>query len=219
MLTQDPFLADVKLPTHDCPPGQSAIEDWEAEHAEAFGSSSPWEGALNYEDRSHVDQLREALELSSVKSATARYEGRVHAQALAQTGMSFDEIAGRCLVDPLDIARLFCKSDKLAYGTLEAERLIRSGDWDGDVQPLAALIGIDARSVHRTLLPALGITTKAGHSLRSGGGLKYSAEQYEAIRKFRTEDGRSFGWIGKQMAMDRTTVARICKRRGWELPK
>lgn len=219
MITSDPFLADVILPTHDCPPGASAIEDWEAEHSSEFGDSSPWSGALDYEERTALRQLREALAVRSVSSNRQRYLGRVFAELLAKHGLSFDEMAERCNARPEQVASLFCRSDDLIASTLAVERHIRSGEWDGSMETLANYSEVSVNSLHRSLLPALGIESTSARNRRAGGGLKYGPEQYEAIRKFREEDGRSYGWIGKEMAMDRTTVARICNRRGWKLPK
>lgn len=209
-----PSRKDRTISTIECPTSTS-YEDWEAEQAEL--GYTAWAGALPGRTREALCDLVWHLEQSSTQDATQRFSAAHAAQELAHDGMSFDEQARRANVDPLTIAGLFAQAKADAVPTLEAERLVRSDDWDGTLESVMETSGF-GQATARYLLARIGVKTKAAEQVAAGGGLKYGPEVYERIKHLRTVEGRSYGWIGKEMGMNRTTVARMCLRRGWSLP-
>lgn len=198
-----------------CPPGAAPLGDWLAE---------TFPGRLTERQEQLVAVLRHEIEctdsLVGESGGEHRWNGRTEAIELRYTGMSFDEMADHVGCEPERIAQMFCRSDETVDATLQAERHIVSGDWDGEIKSLQDLTGLSYDTFHRSLLPALGVQTKAQKNLAGRGGLKYGPEVYDAIKRMRTVEGRSYGSIAKELAIpNRTTVARICNRRGWELPK
>ena len=201
----------------DCKP-TTRIEDWEAEQADI--GYAAWEGALTFEQRCSLNQLDEALTFVSGLTGHVgghhMYDGREFAIELAAEGMTFDDMAGRLRVAPERVARLFAQTDQGADKLLAAERLVRSPEWDGTTKQITDRTGLGDAST-RYLLARLNVSTKGAAQMAQGGGTKYGPEIYEAIERLRSVEGRSFGKIAKELAMDRGTVAVICRRRGYVL--
>lgn len=198
-----------------CPPSTATLDEW---WAETFPESvNPYHQEL-------ISVLRYEIETtdSMVGESTGahRWDGRREAIELHYASFTFDQLAEEVGCPPERIAQLFTSKADSVSAILEAERHIGSGDWDGEIQSLMALTGLSYDTFQKGLLPALGVRTKTQENLAGGkGGLKYGPEVYEAVERMRTVEGLSYGVIGKALAINRTTVARMCLRRGWALPE
>lgn len=216
------YLDDVVLPTTPCPPSSASIEEWEREHADNF-DDSPWGDSVDYETARRLSELKHAVEGSTsivgeARAGAHRFEGQTEASMLSHDGMSWAEMASRTGLQVEQIARLFIRSSDDWSTAVDLEAFIRSDEWDGTMAALTERSGWTRDRLNGSFLPLLGVTTKEAARVRAGGGHKYGPEIYSAIERMRTVEGRSYGKIGKELAMERTTVAAICRRRGWKVP-
>lgn len=199
-------LSDVIIPTTQCPPSKASRDEWEAEAASlpylqgAFDPATRWlvSAAAAVSNGDH-DALRQSV------------------HKLVRHGATFATVAGKLSIHINTVAACFVRK---GASTLEreqaiaAEAVVRSGMWDGTTATLAKATGMTERKLRENLLPALGVPTEAQKNLATGGGLKYSVNTYEDIRKLRYS-GMSYADIGRHMGLPRNTVYRMCQRRNF----
>lgn len=143
------------------------------------------------------------------------WEGKAEATELAHQGWSIDRIADAIGVPPERIARLFTNDTTRVTTYLNVDRLVRSDEWDGQIDSVQNVAPDVPRPTVKQMLLRLGVQTKAAKQVRTGGGYKYTAEQYESIRRMRLDFGWSWKQIEKQTGIKDSTAIKIAQRKGW----
>lgn len=145
----------------------------------------------------------------------AYWEGKAEATELAHQGWTLDEIAEAIGVRPERIARLFTNDHDRVDDYLAVDRLVRSPEWDGQIDSVQAVAPDVPRPTIKQMLLRLGVQTKAAKQVRRGGGYKYTPEQYETIRHMRVDRGWSWKQIEKHTGITDSTCIKIAQRKGW----